>query len=67
MILFQPLSLGKGARMRVVFLVVALSATLYVTDLNASNTWQAMILPIINFFFLCTASIWLSRGAAAKV
>ena len=67
MILFQPLWQDKGARMGVVFLVVAFSATLYVTDLRAGNTRQAMILRIINFFFLCTAFIWLARGVTAKV
>jgi hypothetical protein len=39
----------------VVFLAVALSAALYVTDPSAAGILQAMVLPIIDFFyFVCS-------------
>jgi hypothetical protein len=37
----------------VVFLAVALSAALYVTDPSAARILQAMVLPIIDFFLFC--------------
>jgi hypothetical protein len=52
--------------MRVVFLVEALNAALYATDPSAGNVWQAMLLPIIDFFILCAAPLWPARGVGGR-
>ena len=50
----------------VVFLAVALSAALYVTDPSAAGILQAMVLPIIDFFILCAAYFWPVRRVGGK-
>ena len=51
----------------VVFLAVALSAALYVTDPSAAGILQAMVLPIIDFFLFCVQSTsGLSASLVAK-
>lgn len=52
--------------MRVVFLVEALNAALYATDPSAGNVWQAMLLPIIDFFILCAAPSGRLAGLVAE-
>lgn len=52
--------------MKPAVLIVALGAALYYTDLGADNIWQAVILPILDFFLLSAVALWLAGGVGGN-
>lgn len=49
------------------FIVLALAASLYYTDLESSSTFNGVALPILDFVLLCSLAIWLvNRGMGQR-
>ncbi|GAB5498579.1 MAG: hypothetical protein PsegKO_08900 [Pseudohongiellaceae bacterium] len=50
------------------FIVLALAASLYYTDLESSSTFNGVALPILDFLLLCSLAIWLvNRGMGQRL
>lgn len=48
------------------FLLLALSVSFYYTDIEASNGFQSIFLPFVDFLLLCALSLWVAGRTGWK-
>lgn len=47
-------------------LILALSVSFYYTDIEASNGFQSLFLPFIDFLIICALSLWVAGRTGWK-
>ena len=48
------------------FMVMALSVSFYYTDIEASNGFQSLFLPFVDFLLLCGLALWVAGRTGWK-